>query len=288
MFSITLDNQPVIYKAFTFPGGEEQVVLSKAGIPNREIAEIVVEGNIDSSTKLIQLVLLVDAIRRLPVVTVRTGLKLVLPYLPYARQDRVCAPGEAFSLGVVGDIINSLKAYRVVVSDPHSNVSQAVIKNIDVISQERIAFERMATWIVTNNAVLVCPDAGAEKKTEALAKMLSGNEVIYAKKNRNMATGEITNTSIVSGTELIKGRTLLIVDDICDGGRTFTELAAVLRHREPKQIGLFVTHGIFSAGLTKLSVDIDQIFSHNVWWKNISDSDTPTVEFTNSKTGRVL
>jgi ribose-phosphate pyrophosphokinase len=57
-------------------------------------------------------------------------------------------------------------------------------------------------------------------------------------------------------------RDFLIVDDICDGGRTFIELAKVLRPLTSGQVKLYVTHGIFSAGFEALA-GLDRIFVAN-------------------------
>ena len=63
----------------------------------------------------------------------------------------------------------------------------------------------------------------------------------------------------------------MIVDDTCDGGRTFIELAKVLRARNAGKIELYVTHGIFSKGLKELSEHFDCIHSLNVWEDNIQE-----------------
>jgi ribose-phosphate pyrophosphokinase len=56
---------------------------------------------------------------------------------------------------------------------------------------------------------------------------------------------------------------IIIIDDICDGGRTFIELAKVIKEQTDKPIYLVVTHGIFSGGFEKLSDVLDGIFCTN-------------------------
>ena len=65
----------------------------------------------------------------------------------------------------------------------------------------------------------------------------------------------------------------IIIDDICDGGRTFIELAKEIRKQTDKPIYLIVTHGIFSAGFEKLSDELDGIFCTN----SVKDIDFETV-----------
>ena len=69
---------------------------------------------------------------------------------------------------------------------------------------------------------------------------------IRADKKRDPSNGEITGTVVYS--EHLGSQDVLIVDDICDGGRTFIELAKELRHLTTGRIYLYVTHGIFSKG----------------------------------------
>ena len=73
--------------------------------------------------------------------------------------------------------------------------------------------------------------------------------MLTATKVRNTITGEITGTRLDDPDQSAKGRDCLIVDDICDGGRTFIELAKVIRQQGPARGYLYVTHGIFSNGL---------------------------------------
>ncbi|MEQ2351952.1 phosphoribosyltransferase family protein [Pseudoalteromonas piscicida] len=99
------------------------------------------------------------------------------------------------------------------------------------------------------------------KKTLKIAQHFGGEvEVIQAQKVRNLKTGEIVQTQVLGE---VKGKDLLIVDDICDGGRTFTELAKVLKAQGANSIALYVTHGIFSQGLGVFSGLIDTVYTTN-------------------------
>jgi ribose-phosphate pyrophosphokinase len=197
--------------------------------------------------------------------------RLLLSYMPYARQDRVCNRGEAFSLGVVAKLINSAGFEQVFIEDPHSDVTPALINNCVVISQE-VLFQQYYNESkgkifldYCSNALLVSPDAGANKKTQLIAKYLRASEFVRADKIRNLQTGEIMHTQVYGR---VQGRDCLIVDDICDGGATFIALAKALKFIDAKRVGLFVTHGIFSKGKQHLLDNgIDDIFVVNDWTK---------------------
>ena len=173
--------------------------------------------------------------------------------------------GESLSIKVVADFINSLGFTTVFCEDIHSDVGVALINNLVHIKQEACAwnlpnFERPA------NTILVSPDAGAAKKVFAVAKKLGYNEVVTASKERDVATGRIVST-VVELPDNFELKTYLIVDDICDGGRTFIELAKAIKNAvnyNGERICLYVTHGIFSAGMDVFNGYIDKIYVHNL------------------------
>lgn len=271
MFLLKLNNNEVLYDAFTFPGGERHVKISKANIPVAIVMDVYISAHIKSAQDIIELGLLVNAVRGLERVDNRAVFTLDLPYFPYGRQDRRCNFGEPLSAKWFGDMINSMGFDRVNIKDPHSDVTANVLDNVHIEEQHQIVLRKLAWFIRLNSVVLVAPDAGSVKKIETLSKAVGGIPIIYGRKNRDLLTGEITNIS-VDNPELISGRNLLVVDDICDGGRTFVELAKVIKPHGPNSLSLFVTHGIFSKGLSVFDDLYDNIFS-DVWWENTPDND---------------
>ena len=283
MFRLKLNGTDVFYDRFTFPGGEEHVKIKHAGIPFTKIQEVDITAHVKSSSDLVELALLVNAIRGLNNVGRWTEFNLQIPYFPYARQDRRCDFGEPLSGCWASEFINSMGFDEVMVKDPHSAVIRNTVKNIRVIEQDTIVRDYLGWFIRGNSAVLVSPDAGAAKKVEALSLSMGGQEMIYGHKNRDLKTGEITSMSI-DNPVLIKDRHLVVVDDICDGGRTFVELGKILKAHEPKSLTLFVTHGIFSKGLSVFDGLYDAVYADTVWWNNITADGLP---FTTANKGRV-
>ncbi|ACO94364.1 putative nicotinamide phosphoribosyl transferase [Shigella phage Ag3] len=222
MFRLKLNDQDVFYKHFTFPGGEEHIKIQKAGIPVGHVQNVVIDAHIKSSADFVELALLVNAVRGLGNVDRLTTFHAYIPYFPYARQDRHCDFGEPLSVKWAAEFINSMNFDRVAIKDPHSHVVTSLINNVHVVPQDYIVRQYLGWFIRGNNAVLVAPDGGAAKKTEALSLSLDGVPVVYGHKNRDTKTGEIIGVSITN-PELIKDRYLVVVDDICDGGRTFVE-----------------------------------------------------------------
>lgn len=239
-----------------FPGGEVHVKL-----PELSDNYFVITTTIRNSNDLIELLLISNALRhKCSQNNTHYNVTLFCMYLPYARQDRVCRDGEAFSLEVIASLFKSMKFRRIYLLDVHSEVYKKLDWGCTVsnISISDIVFRNMGGIPNLHNKILVAPDAGAAKKVEELAQKLNLNYIV-AKKKRDLDTRKIS--VIVSHLDglLIQGKELLIVDDICDGGGTFVALSNELMRLSPALVSLYVTHGIFSKGLDVLK---DAYISH--------------------------
>ena len=248
-FKITVNGLPASLEIFQFSGGETQV---KVGNPstskdynNVELFALIRDGDIMS------LALIKDAIDR---VMPNSKVHLKLPYLPYARQDRVMNNGESLAVAVFCKALNTLSFESVTVTDCHSDVGLALINNVTNII-EIPEFKEFYDCIVS-------PDAGALKKSFKYAKLLGIKEVVRADKTRDVTTGNITGTEVYGNVE---GRKCLILDDLVDGGLTFIKLGEKLKERGANQVDLFVHHGIFSKGKDVFKGSIDNIYSAYDW-----------------------
>lgn len=254
---VTNKFEEIGFTTMKFSGGEVQIRLDQKykSFWIRHDFEIFIVTHIDSSEKLMELLLITDALRREGVIKI--GLKI--PYLPYARQDRVCFPGEALSIKVMCDIINSQNYFVVEIWDVHSNISLALLNNVDHVE----AYELIPNDAITRpKPVLVAPDYGAVSRVTKVAQHYD-LDMITAEKIRDPKTGEITGTNVGVITQTWLHRDFLIVDDICDGGRTFIELAKVIQKQTLGNINLYVTHGIFSKGFDVFKGLIKNIYVAN-------------------------
>ncbi|AUI87728.1 ribose-phosphate pyrophosphokinase [Vibrio azureus] len=256
-YTLLGEKSPIIYESFTFSGGEEHVRFEAFCADN--LSKIEILERVTDSSKVMRLMLAVDALKRMT--NESLPIELVIPYFPYARQDRVCVKGEALGASVMANIINSLGFSKVTVWDAHSDVSPALLERVINIPQIKLLekCDDLAQRLSSGKLTLVSPDAGAAKKTIKIAETFNGEpEVIQAQKVRNLKTGEIVKTEILGD---VKDKNVLITDDICDGGRTFIELAKELKAKGAKEISLFVTHGIFSNGLSVFDGLIEHIYT---------------------------
>ncbi|MCO6704752.1 ribose-phosphate pyrophosphokinase-like domain-containing protein [Streptomyces sp. CHB9.2] len=257
MLTITNVNRPELTIALEpkrFPGGETHPLVDPtvASWPHIRLTAVLKNGD-----DVMELLLTTDALRRLNPDVV---LDLYLPYIPYARQDRVANAGEALGIKVMANLINDQYYHTVTVLDSHSNVALGLIENVVQVPLDKIirrAYQN-TDW---TKVVLVAPDQGAAKKVEELAKALRCPNIVYAVKKRDTLTGKITDTKLLPFPQEYLAHDWLVVDDICDGGYTFLELGKLLRWRSdqhevlPEKCGavrLWITHGIFSKGYDEL------------------------------------
>ena len=259
------EQQGELFKHFEFGSGENHLQILA---PSSNRVEIMFRYSGDQS--MIQLLLMTDALRRQGA----TEIDLYIPYFPGARQDRVCNQGEPLSAKVYADLINQQRYRKVFVFDPHSDVVVALLDNVQVIKNHQ--FIRNVVTEIGSNLILVSPDAGSNKKIFELASQLGGLSVVRADKLRDVRNGAIIGTEVFC--EDLSGKTALIVDDICAGGRTFIELAKKLKAKNCEKIILVVSHYEGIAQEDKLiESGIDTVYTTN------SLKDLVATEFLNVK-----
>lgn len=233
-----------------FPSGELQVKVK--GFTNLHPDNLIgIKGSILSSDHIIELLQLVEAIRYSN--PLLTDIRLTMPYCAYSRQDRICNEGESFSLKVFAQLINSCNFTEVITWDSHSEVSTALINNCrNIHVNSLISTIDNEYFLVDNYNYLISPDAGANKKVFSCAQRFN-IPMIRADKIRDVSTGKILDTQVFVTADQLKDKTVLIIDDICQGGRTFEELAKAIKAIEPScNIHLYVTHGFFNNGFNAM------------------------------------
>ncbi len=180
---------------------------------------------------------------------------LHIDYLPYGRQDKWIDNNSTFALCVFAPILNSLYFEEVVILDPHSLLALKVVnKSKAIYPHEPLRNAAQAT----RTTMLCYPDDGALSKYVNIYN--APLPYIHGKKVRDQATGYISEYHLIGECA---GERVLIVDDICDGGKTFEFLARDLLKGGAEEVNLFVTHGLFTKGLRPLkTAGIKQIFTN--------------------------
>ena len=228
-------NELVELKKFT--GGECHV---KFLTEFNETHKIRINTRLNSSDDVMNLCLAVDALRHMYV----NYIEVFIPYIPYARQDRLMVAGEPLSVKVFATIINSLNLNKIIVFDAHSDVSVALLNNCQNIANYAMVKHFLAELALTD-FMLVSPDLGAYKKVDKLATKINyKGQIATGIKVRDLATGQIIKSDV--NTDDLEAKACIVVDDICDGGRTFIELATALKAKNAGDLYFIASHGIFS------------------------------------------
>ena len=265
------------FEKSTFKGGEQHLKLNM-NIDYSKVEKVIITHRIQSAVDTMHIMEAYDALCWLGV----EKFDLIIPYVPYARQDRICAPGESFSLNVFAKMINLMKFERIHILDSHSDVAPALLSagqnrciNHDNTQYVEMAIKDIHSLYNSDPSysftypILVSPDSGSNKKINKIFDKLHENLSIVVKcdKRRNMSDGSLSGFEVLSNNignnSGLDGAPCLIVDDIADGGRTFLGLAEELKKQNAGDIYLFVTHGIFSYGFDELKKYFKKIYCTN-------------------------
>lgn len=261
MIKYEIGNMTTNVTVTTRKGGEVNVDINVGSeLPSADSAiRVIVHATLNTPEMQVALSHTMDALRhQYP----NAKYLLEMNYVPYGRQDRRCNAGEALGIKVFGAYVNAMSFDNVLITDPHSDVTGACIERVQIVDQVEV-FGRVhdfgAGWFI------VAPDMGAKKKAEKFAKETRAFGVITCYKERDMYTGEITSQGIIGAENVPKGAKLFVLDDICDGGRTFVGVRELLEQLEPETVELAVTHGIFSYGTHVVAKVFDKVYTTASW-----------------------
>jgi ribose-phosphate pyrophosphokinase len=199
---------------------------------------------------IMELLLYLDAFRRASAHTI----SLVIPYFPYARQDRMAHGREAISAKVVANLLECQGAARVVFFDIHNPAIQGFF-NIPVDPLSAISllanYYRKPEY---KNAAIVSPDVGRASLAGKYAGLLDLPLVIMHK--RRSSPSEVKTTHIVGD---IRGRRPIIVDDLIAGGSVLRQLNDLYQHGAEGKACLAITHPVLLPSALKLLDKDDRI-----------------------------
>jgi ribose-phosphate pyrophosphokinase len=257
------ENSDIKFHINSFPDGQQSIDITEKDFFFQD-KDIKIYSRIRSFRDIELIICTNQALRLLGVRSV----SLYVPYFLGSRSDRKFKEGGVNYLKhVIAPIINSQNFDCVLTLDPHSDVLEAVINNFEKIDNLLLVNVALSN-IDRDNVVLVSPDGGALKKIYDVASKYQISNVVTAIKHRDVITGNITHTEVpLSEERYYKDCKFVIVDDICDGGRTFIELAKAIKDKVPDaKIYLVVTHGLFTSGFDELNKYFEKIYTTNSYY----------------------
>jgi len=185
---------------------------------------------------------------------------LQVNYLLAARCDRRFSPGEAIDIKIVCDYLCSLRLETIAVVKPHNPVAlKKYLPNASIVEPTIRLVDLALKDIGDDNVCFVSPDAGAA--TWVSHQIPLNCDLVQCSKRRD-ENGKVVSTEIkATSTNIRIYDKFVIVDDLCDGGRTFIEIAKAINLCSPKaKVYLVVTHAIFSNGLAVFDGKIERIY----------------------------
>jgi ribose-phosphate pyrophosphokinase len=166
----------------------------------------------------------------------------VIPYMAYARQDRVFQDGEVISIELIAKLLETAGNKRLITIDIHSSLALSYFR-IDVqnISSIPLLANHAANNIKLNRTVVVSPDAGGIERAYEFAKIL-GSDIIALKKWRDRNSGEIFFDDKLECN--IAHRDVVLVDDIISSGGSIVKACQILKKNKADKIYAMCVHAL--------------------------------------------
>ena len=209
---------------------------------------------------LIETMIMIDACKR----SNSKSITLIMPFYPYARQDKKNESRSPISAKVVANMLEGSGIDRLVVMDLHAQQIQGFF-NIPVDNLYSLPLV-MKIFQDTNDFVIISPDAGGIKRALKFGQYMN-IPVLFMHKDRNyQVTGQIDRMILVGDSTLLKDKTVLILDDMTDTAGTLLKCAEECSKYNIKDCQAVITHGVFSdLGLKRISETsyISKIYSSN-------------------------
>lgn len=257
---IELNNNIITHDTVKFSGGEVQLKITKNLINEHNKIKAHITSS-DGVMLLAQLAYVLDGKKN----------DLLLPYVPYSRYDHTESTDDALSAKVFCKMINAMNFNKVVTHDNHSDVVTALLDRCINVPQHELILKLFEynsiarpTETLQSYDAIVAPDSSASKKAFKLARILK-KPLIVCDKHRDFDTRQIIDFTVPEQELIGKNYSnVLMVDDICDGGRTFVPVAEKLLDYVDN-VDLYVTHGLFSRGTSELHSSIRRIYTSHQW-----------------------
>jgi len=224
----------------TFSEGEIRVKINK-NVRGKDV--FIVQSTCSPvNNNLMELLILIDALRRASAKRITA----VLPYFGYARQDRKDQPRVPITAKLVANLITSAGVDRILTVDLHAGQIQGFFDiPMDHLYAVNI-FVKHIKKIKLKDIVIVSPDVGGIKMARAYAKKFEAPLAIVDKRR---ISGEDTEAMNILGD--IKGKNLIIVDDLVATASSLVEAASALKKQGGKEIYAAITHPVLSGPAIK-------------------------------------
>ena len=218
-----------------FPDGETFVKIDE-NVRGEDVF-IVQPTSPPTNHNLMEMFIMIDAVRRASA----TRITAVLPFYGYARQDRKDQPRVPITAKLVANLLVAAGASRILTMDFFAQQIQGFFDiPVDHLYAAPVMYEYLKKKNLTD-LVIVSPDVGGLKMAHAYSQVLGGGLAIVAK--RRKSASEVESMAVIGE---IKGKNVLLVDDLTETAGTLTQAAALLKKKGARKILACVSHAILN------------------------------------------
>ena len=198
----------------------------------------IVQSTMPPADNLMELLLMIDAAKRASA----RKIIAVVPYFGLARQDRKDKPRVAIGAKLVANMLMAAGVNRIMTMDLHADQIQGFFEvPVDHLYASTIFYPEIQKLVETGNVVMAAPDVGGAKRANSYAKKLDiGLALCHKQRKKANVISEMT----VIGD--VKGKDVVIVDDMCDTAGTLTKAADLFASKGAKSVRAFCTHAVLS------------------------------------------
>ncbi|AFU05341.1 MULTISPECIES: ribose-phosphate diphosphokinase [Nocardia] len=190
---------------------------------------------------LMEQLIMIDALKR----GSAKRITAVLPFYPYARQDKKHRGREPISARLVADLLKTAGADRIITVDLHTDQIQGFFDGpVDHMHAQLQLAEYVRTNYSLDNITVVSPDSGRVRVAEKWADSLGGSPLAFIHKTRDpLVPNQVKSNRVVGEVE---GRTCILIDDMIDTGGTIAGAVKVLKDAGAGDVVIAATHGVLS------------------------------------------
>lgn len=190
---------------------------------------------------IMETLIMIDALKR----GSAKRITAILPFYPYARQDKKHRGREPISARLVADLFKTAGADRIITVDLHTDQIQGFFDGpVDHMHAQGQLAEYVREHYGTDNICVVSPDAGRVKVGEKWADALDGAPMAFVHKTRDPDVPNQIKSNRVVGE--VSGKTCVLIDDMIDTGGTIAGAVSVLKEAGAGDVIIATTHGVFS------------------------------------------
>ncbi|HXJ72862.1 MAG TPA: ribose-phosphate pyrophosphokinase, partial [Candidatus Dormibacteraeota bacterium] len=219
----------------SFPDGETFVKINE-NVRGEDVF-ILQSTSPPTNHHLMELFIMIDAVRRASA----SRITAVLPFYGYARQDRKDQPRVPITAKLVANLLVAAGANRVLTMDLHAQQIQGFFDiPVDHLYAAPVMYEYLKSKKLTD-LVVVSPDVGGLKMAHAYSQVLDASLAIVAKRRKNAT--EVESVAVIGD---IRGKNVLMVDDMITTAGTICEAVKIVREHGALDIYIAATHAVFA------------------------------------------